>query len=292
FRPSLDFKCGSAKIARRVSFDDRDTRLKPKNPLRRVVTYTGPIPEDQIAQFGHQSQFPCCGGQEIACRQPFHHAHGSQSSTTSSVRADQVGLDFSIASGEHDQSTTLSSSATSYACPTSQPTAASPSPLDFALPGSVLHLRVQSEPVQWKDSWLTESDRATPTTEPYRQSLSRASQPQSLQTSSSGIDDRLREALYSLEGQGIEIGDQSALYLPRPRPRKRVREAPDEMADPIIDRTSAMRAITKQKSEAIKLAREQGAAVVEMCRRAKADPPPYTFEELIGKGAYGRVYKG
>ncbi|KAE8149777.1 kinase-like domain-containing protein [Aspergillus avenaceus] len=60
----------------------------------------------------------------------------------------------------------------------------------------------------------------------------------------------------------------------------------------LLDPTSAMAAITKHKVEAMKLAREQGAAVKEMCRRAKSDTPPYEFEELIGKGSYGRVYKG
>ncbi|KAL3461583.1 hypothetical protein BJX64DRAFT_154644 [Aspergillus heterothallicus] len=59
-----------------------------------------------------------------------------------------------------------------------------------------------------------------------------------------------------------------------------------------LDPTSAVAAITKHKAEAIKLAREQGTAVREMCRRAKTETPPYEFEELIGKGAYGRVYKG
>ncbi|KAK2847631.1 hypothetical protein FQN49_005699 [Arthroderma sp. PD_2] len=59
-----------------------------------------------------------------------------------------------------------------------------------------------------------------------------------------------------------------------------------------LDPSSAMLAITKQKSEAMRLAREQGLAVREMCRRAKSEIPPYTFEELIGKGSYGRVYKG
>ncbi|OJJ47238.1 hypothetical protein ASPZODRAFT_64892 [Penicilliopsis zonata CBS 506.65] len=54
----------------------------------------------------------------------------------------------------------------------------------------------------------------------------------------------------------------------------------------------AMAAITKHKAEAIRLAKEQAAAVQEMCRRAKSEAPPYEFEELIGKGAYGRVYKG
>ncbi|KAI1999783.1 hypothetical protein LOZ33_006180 [Ophidiomyces ophidiicola] len=59
-----------------------------------------------------------------------------------------------------------------------------------------------------------------------------------------------------------------------------------------LDPSSAMMALTKQKSEAMRLAREQSAAVVEMCRRAKTDVPQYSFEELIGKGSYGRVYKG
>ncbi|QVM09289.1 hypothetical protein D8B26_003952 [Coccidioides posadasii str. Silveira] len=59
-----------------------------------------------------------------------------------------------------------------------------------------------------------------------------------------------------------------------------------------LDPSLAMMALTKQKSEAMRLAREQGAAVTEMCRRAKTEVPPYTFEELIGKGSYGRVYKG
>ncbi|KAJ5550463.1 hypothetical protein N7535_001596 [Penicillium sp. DV-2018c] len=66
----------------------------------------------------------------------------------------------------------------------------------------------------------------------------------------------------------------------------------DSRTSRFLDPSSAMAAITKHKAEAIKLAREQGVAVQEMCRRAKTDPPPYEFEELIGKGAYGRVYKG
>ncbi|CAG8892232.1 unnamed protein product [Penicillium egyptiacum] len=66
----------------------------------------------------------------------------------------------------------------------------------------------------------------------------------------------------------------------------------DSQTSRLLDPSSAMAAITKHKAEAIKLAREQGVAVQEMCRRAKTEVPPYEFEELIGKGAYGRVYKG
>lgn len=65
-----------------------------------------------------------------------------------------------------------------------------------------------------------------------------------------------------------------------------------ERASSLLDPTSAVAAITKHKAEAMRLAREQGAAIQEMCRRAKTESPPYEFEELIGKGAYGRVYKG
>lgn len=65
-----------------------------------------------------------------------------------------------------------------------------------------------------------------------------------------------------------------------------------ERASALLDPSSAVAAVTKHKAEAIRLAREQGAAVQEMCRRAKTECPQYEFEELIGKGAYGRVYKG
>ncbi|CAG8381437.1 unnamed protein product [Penicillium salamii] len=66
----------------------------------------------------------------------------------------------------------------------------------------------------------------------------------------------------------------------------------DSRESAFLDPSSAMAAITKHKVDAIKLAREQGMAVREMCRRAKTEVPEYEFEELIGKGAYGRVYKG
>lgn len=66
----------------------------------------------------------------------------------------------------------------------------------------------------------------------------------------------------------------------------------DARGSRFLDPSSAVAAITRHKAEAIKLAREQGTAVKEMCRRAKTEVPPYEFEELIGKGAYGRVYKG
>ncbi|KAF9882762.1 hypothetical protein FE257_005310 [Aspergillus nanangensis] len=75
-----------------------------------------------------------------------------------------------------------------------------------------------------------------------------------------------------------------------PKFRELIMEPPRKSR--FLDPSSAMAAITRHKAEAMKLAREQGVAVQEMCRRAKTETPPYEFEELIGKGAYGRVYKG
>ncbi|KAF8863445.1 kinase-like protein [Acephala macrosclerotiorum] len=46
------------------------------------------------------------------------------------------------------------------------------------------------------------------------------------------------------------------------------------------------------KTKAIEDARKVQAQVIEECKRKGKDPPPYVLEELIGKGSFGRVYKG
>ncbi|RMD41593.1 hypothetical protein DV735_g3531, partial [Chaetothyriales sp. CBS 134920] len=46
------------------------------------------------------------------------------------------------------------------------------------------------------------------------------------------------------------------------------------------------------RSEAVRLAKSQERAVADKCRRSNQTIPPYTFDELIGKGTFGRVYKG
>jgi len=51
-------------------------------------------------------------------------------------------------------------------------------------------------------------------------------------------------------------------------------------------------AMTAHRREAIRLAKEQELAVAEKCKRSNQDIPDYTFDELIGKGSFGRVYKG
>ena len=51
-------------------------------------------------------------------------------------------------------------------------------------------------------------------------------------------------------------------------------------------------AMTAHRREAVRLAAEQQQAVAEKCKRSKQPEPGYSFDELIGKGSFGRVYKG
>ena len=46
------------------------------------------------------------------------------------------------------------------------------------------------------------------------------------------------------------------------------------------------------KFRAIQQAKEMEKILAERAKRSGDEPPPYDFIELIGKGAYGRVFKG
>ena len=54
--------------------------------------------------------------------------------------------------------------------------------------------------------------------------------------------------------------------------------------------SSALRSSTKTKAE--EDARAMQKSVIEGCKKAGRDPPKYVLMELIGKGSFGRVYKG
>lgn len=49
--------------------------------------------------------------------------------------------------------------------------------------------------------------------------------------------------------------------------------------------------MTRQRADAVRDAREQQAVITEKLRRQNHEFPRYEFLELIGKGAYGRVFK-
>lgn len=66
----------------------------------------------------------------------------------------------------------------------------------------------------------------------------------------------------------------------------------------LVDRLASMESTRLQppnvgtKIRAIEQAKEMEILVAERAKRSGDEPPPYDFFELIGKGAYGRVFKG
>lgn len=89
-------------------------------------------------------------------------------------------------------------------------------------------------------------------------------------------------------GLGEEVSKGPAPSIPEQGDP--VREPSSEDMD-LLNPESAM-AMTEHRREAIRMAKSQEAAVVEKCKRSGVAPPGYTFDELIGKGSFGRVYKG
>jgi hypothetical protein len=50
--------------------------------------------------------------------------------------------------------------------------------------------------------------------------------------------------------------------------------------------------VSSTKVKAVEDARQMQASIIDAARRIGKDPPKYALMELIGKGSYGRVYKG
>lgn len=63
------------------------------------------------------------------------------------------------------------------------------------------------------------------------------------------------------------------------------------MAGQHLSALSAMD-LTPHKKEAVRLAKAQEKIVYDRCQRSNIPMPDYAFDELIGKGSFGRVYKG
>ncbi|EHY59815.1 hypothetical protein HRR83_008354 [Exophiala dermatitidis] len=57
-------------------------------------------------------------------------------------------------------------------------------------------------------------------------------------------------------------------------------------------RPESAAAMTAHRREAVRLAQDQQRAVAENCKRSKLPEPDYDFDELTGRGSFGRVYKG
>lgn len=57
-------------------------------------------------------------------------------------------------------------------------------------------------------------------------------------------------------------------------------------------RPESAAAMTAHRREAVRLAKSQEKAVTDKCLRSGQEVPGYKFDELIGKGSFGRVYKG
>jgi hypothetical protein len=80
-----------------------------------------------------------------------------------------------------------------------------------------------------------------------------------------------------------------SLIQHRLRPSDSESESDSDAMDRL--RPESALAVSQHRREAIRLAKAQETSVLEKCRRSGASIPEYAFDELIGKGSFGRVYK-
>lgn len=115
-----------------------------------------------------------------------------------------------------------------------------------------------------------------------------------LNTPEYGLDEGLkvfahrRRTLEILESSPISVNSKSHSWrLPQ---KEQHRKRAGFMMNSLHPDSAA--ALTAHRREAIRLAEDQQRVVSEKCKRSKQAEPDYAFEELIGKGSFGRVYKG
>jgi hypothetical protein len=80
-----------------------------------------------------------------------------------------------------------------------------------------------------------------------------------------------------------------SLIQHRLRPSDSESESDSDAMDRL--RPESALAVSQHRKEAMRLAKAQETSVIEKCRRSGASIPEYAFDELIGKGSFGRVYK-
>ena len=80
-----------------------------------------------------------------------------------------------------------------------------------------------------------------------------------------------------------------SLIQHRLRPSDSESESDSDAMDRL--RPESALAVSQHRREAIRLAKAQETSVIEKCKRSGASIPEYAFDELIGKGSFGRVYK-
>lgn len=91
------------------------------------------------------------------------------------------------------------------------------------------------------------------------------------------------------------ISPRTALFPAAQRPVNRDRP---QVSDPLVHKDTyrsmegKLAVRTEAKAKAVEDARKMQTYVIDECKKSGKDPPPFALEELIGKGSFGRVYKG
>lgn len=73
------------------------------------------------------------------------------------------------------------------------------------------------------------------------------------------------------------------------QPARRVLDSMDHNF--LVPAAAASAVVSKQKERTIQIAKQQQQALAARLQKNNLEMPPFEFLELIGKGAFGRVFK-
>lgn len=133
----------------------------------------------------------------------------------------------------------------------------------------------------------------------YQASFERALKSPATETSNKFVDpaelpgrtQTITESPENLETEDAELTFRITRTLIKSRLDPSDSESNASSSDMDHLRPESALAISQHRKEAIRLAKVQESSTLEKCRRIGAPVPEYAFEELIGKGSFGRVYK-